>query len=553
MLRSLLLAALLVAGLAPPALAQQAGVTAAVNQSAKGQAPGGNARTIVLGDNVVINERIDTNANGLVQILLADGTTFTVGPNSSLTIDRFVYDPAANTAEVAASVTRGVFRFIGGRTSKADGGAVVNTPVGTVGIRGAVVNFSVGGPSGTHFDLVFGKEVTLSRAGRTFERLFRAGYSIGFGADGAPGIIRTPPDWTNQIQAALTAKPGTSGGAPQKPTNQQVAQSGVAQANSEALLNALAAGMVDTSAIEQLQQLTPANLHDIANEILAELPPPTLTGTFKGFAVGIVVAEVPPLAAMAQLLLNADPDDVEVEFDAAARTFGGRFRLAATAGPSLDIDMAFGSADPAGDSLYFSDGIYAAAGDGSAITATIDGVGVVQAPPGPATVVVGIANEQNYSICDCPFLQWGMWEAAVPGELASAIGLGLWVTGDVTGSDAFETYADGLPTGTVATYNGTAIGVVNNGALDAAVAVGDMALNYDFGARAGDMSITNFDGRDFTGLDFAGGPVFAGFGTDYQVNGAFVNDGSTIAAGVIGNFELQQGSWQAAGVFGGAR
>src|SRR3954466_9115412 len=147
---------------ANPALAARAGVTAAVNPQAVGTAPGSGVRTIVLGEDVVTNEKIDTTGGGLVQILLADGTTFTVGPNSSLTIDKFVYDPEANTAQVTASLAKGVFRFIGGRTSKTDGGVTINTPVGTVGIRGAVADISLT-PNGqtlkAQIDLLFGKEV----------------------------------------------------------------------------------------------------------------------------------------------------------------------------------------------------------------------------------------------------------------------------------------------------------------------------------------------------------------------------------------------------------
>ena len=90
----------------PPAVAQTAGVVAAVNQTVRGTQPGRSIRTFTLGANVVRNERIDVDSRGLVQILLADGTTFTVGPNSSLVIDSFVYNPDANTAQVTATAKR---------------------------------------------------------------------------------------------------------------------------------------------------------------------------------------------------------------------------------------------------------------------------------------------------------------------------------------------------------------------------------------------------------------------------------------------------------------
>jgi hypothetical protein len=65
-----------------PAFAEQIGVAAAVNQQAEGTPPGGAVRTLSIGDRVVHNERIDTDGAGLLQVLLADGTTFTVGPNT---------------------------------------------------------------------------------------------------------------------------------------------------------------------------------------------------------------------------------------------------------------------------------------------------------------------------------------------------------------------------------------------------------------------------------------------------------------------------------------
>ena len=93
--------------------AAKVGVTAAVNTDARGRAPGAAPRVLALGNTVVFNEEITTDGSGLVQILLLDGTTFTVGPNSQLTIDEFVYNPATGDAKVVASLTKGAFRFVG--------------------------------------------------------------------------------------------------------------------------------------------------------------------------------------------------------------------------------------------------------------------------------------------------------------------------------------------------------------------------------------------------------------------------------------------------------
>ncbi len=227
-------AALVLALSGAAAFAQSAGVTAAVNQSALGTPPGMAVRTISLGDHVIQNERIDTNAGGLVQILLADGTTFTIGPNSSLSIDRFVYDPNAGTAEVAATLSRGALRFIGGRASKAAGGARLTTPVGTVGIRGAIANVNLGpGMPGVeaHFDLLFGDELVLFHEGAEY-RVYESGYSLVIGSDGTATIIRTPPGFVEAIQQAMTGAPGTSGGSTNPPTSQTIAESGLPGTNS---------------------------------------------------------------------------------------------------------------------------------------------------------------------------------------------------------------------------------------------------------------------------------------------------------------------------------
>ncbi|KAB0682934.1 FecR domain-containing protein [Aureimonas leprariae] len=236
----LLLATLLLAGVAAPAGAQNVGITSAVNQQARGTPPSQAVRTLALGDNIIFNERIDTNPIGLLQILLADGTAFTAGPNSSLTIDRFVYDPNRGTAEVSATLTKGVFRFIGGKTSKTPNGVRINSPVGTIGIRGAVVDIAMGGRGDGTVSMVFGREVTLTGPNGQTNRVYEPGYSIVVetGPDGKQTrqVVKTPPAAAGQIQTALAGRPGTTGGSANPPTDRIVADSDVPRDNSQLAL-----------------------------------------------------------------------------------------------------------------------------------------------------------------------------------------------------------------------------------------------------------------------------------------------------------------------------
>lgn len=217
------------------ALAERAGVAAAVNPATRGTPPGAAMRMITLGAHVFENERIKTDAKGLAQVLLADGTTFTVGPNSDLTIDSFVYNPDAGTAKVVASMTKGVFRFVGGRTSKTKDGVELNTSVGTLVIRGAIADLVLtpsGGSNRAQFGLVFGNEIVLASQDDS-ERVYMAGYSIVVGSDGRIVVVKTPEGWSRDIQQALAGRPGTSGGSPNTPSNRTVGVSNVPDFNSE--------------------------------------------------------------------------------------------------------------------------------------------------------------------------------------------------------------------------------------------------------------------------------------------------------------------------------
>lgn len=214
-----------------------AGVTAAVNPTASALEPSGKRKLISLGDPVVRDQRIETGPEGLVQILLADGTSFTVGPNSSIVIDSFVYDPEKQTASLAATMTKGALRFIGGKASKAGGDVKIDTPIGTAGIRGAVVDINLDGKTADgqvippHVSLVFGKQVELNSRGAS-QRVFRPGYSIVAGS-GGNAVQRTPPVWVSSLQQYLAGRPGLTGGAQTVPTDNSVRNSQVATNNSQ--------------------------------------------------------------------------------------------------------------------------------------------------------------------------------------------------------------------------------------------------------------------------------------------------------------------------------
>jgi hypothetical protein len=93
-----------------------------------------NTRMLSGGSAVYSKELIHTGDAGVADLRFHDNSNLSVGPKSSVRLDKFVYDPNKSAGGVAVEATRGSFRFVTGSQSK--GSYQVKTPYGTLGIRG---------------------------------------------------------------------------------------------------------------------------------------------------------------------------------------------------------------------------------------------------------------------------------------------------------------------------------------------------------------------------------------------------------------------------------
>ena len=93
-----------------------------------------NTRMLSGGSKVYSKELIHTGDAGVADLRFHDNSNLSVGPKSSVRLDKFVYDPNKSAGSVAVEATRGSFRFVTGSQSK--GSYQVKTPYGTLGIRG---------------------------------------------------------------------------------------------------------------------------------------------------------------------------------------------------------------------------------------------------------------------------------------------------------------------------------------------------------------------------------------------------------------------------------
>lgn len=127
----------------------QAGVSAAVKGEIQIASTGaGVGRIAKSGEEIFLGDRISSGRNAGMQVLLLDETVFTIGAESAITIDEFVYDPATGDGAVAAQVVKGAFRFVTGRVARQKPRAMaVKLPIGAIGVRGTIVAGRVDGDS----------------------------------------------------------------------------------------------------------------------------------------------------------------------------------------------------------------------------------------------------------------------------------------------------------------------------------------------------------------------------------------------------------------------
>ena len=90
-----------------------------------------------VGDPIYFGDTISTNEGGKSQILFVDQTVMTVGSNTELTIDEFVYDAENTDGKLLSTIKSGSVKILTGKISeKNPENLIVETPAGTIGTRG---------------------------------------------------------------------------------------------------------------------------------------------------------------------------------------------------------------------------------------------------------------------------------------------------------------------------------------------------------------------------------------------------------------------------------
>jgi len=122
-------------------LAQEVGSAVGVAQEATVES-GGTTGVLAVGAILSVGDIITTGEGGQVQIEFTDGTKMVVGNGSTLVIEQYLLRNPTTVSRFAVHALNGTFRFISGG-SPADA-YTINTPNGTIGVRGTSFDFTVG-------------------------------------------------------------------------------------------------------------------------------------------------------------------------------------------------------------------------------------------------------------------------------------------------------------------------------------------------------------------------------------------------------------------------
>ncbi|MRR08787.1 hypothetical protein EG831_01570 [bacterium] len=124
-------------GFAPSALAIEDAGTIKTVQGSVSVLRAGQKLAAAPGLKVQAADKLTTGADGSVGITLRDNTLLSAGPNSSLSLDKFAFNPTTHEGAIDASLKRGTLAVISGKIAKASPDAVTfRTNSVTLGVRG---------------------------------------------------------------------------------------------------------------------------------------------------------------------------------------------------------------------------------------------------------------------------------------------------------------------------------------------------------------------------------------------------------------------------------
>lgn len=156
------------------------------------QSSSGTRSDLRLRDNIIRNAELATADRGALEVTFNDGSKLSMGQNSRLTVDEYVYG-GQGAGKQTVRYTKGLFRFLSGSIPKDN--VKIETPTVTIGIRGTIFRTFIDGdgkgaasveygPNGEEYEIV----LTSKGTGKTV--VLKSGQKISFDNQGVfEGIV----------------------------------------------------------------------------------------------------------------------------------------------------------------------------------------------------------------------------------------------------------------------------------------------------------------------------------------------------------------------------
>jgi hypothetical protein len=114
------------------------------------------AEPLYYGNDVFAEEKVVTPAGGSTVMRFSDQTQLQIGANSTVVLDRFVYDADSQSADASMKFTKGIFRYVAGQ-AKNEQDIKLSTPTTTLTIRGTKFIIFVATDGGTTVEVIDGQ------------------------------------------------------------------------------------------------------------------------------------------------------------------------------------------------------------------------------------------------------------------------------------------------------------------------------------------------------------------------------------------------------------
>ncbi len=169
----------------------------------------GTQEPATIGTPVYQGDIVETSKSGAVNIVFLDETSMAISEDARFAVNEYTFDPASESGTTNFSVLRGVFVFTSGLIGRDDPDDVeIETPVGSIGIRGTIIAGNIKPGGETEISVLEGAIVVRNGFGeKTLSTQFEAIKISGFDQPMSDSFVMSANDIGNKFGAVRDVAP----------------------------------------------------------------------------------------------------------------------------------------------------------------------------------------------------------------------------------------------------------------------------------------------------------------------------------------------------------